>query len=1085
MINILNKKGKNNNNDNKNNEKTNNISTTNNNDVMDKNSSAIKSFIIDSNINVYNELKNVYVTNEAEIKRYFIMNYYQTIPRYYLLCNNKDINTAIYNFSVGSGKTAAGLYVILNNVDLYKKYIFNKQFMPQVLKQNASFEVKKNVIVIGSWVTTTAVINELCKEEFGFIKKEEIQAYKKLLNSNIIEDRKHGEKLKQQINKKIEQYIDFYGYQKFVNNCFPNLNIASISQDTKILIDNYINNNLSISNDFKERLKNNIIIVDECQKLYSFNGLNSFGFAIMCVVKLAKELNIKVVFLSGTMFNTSLAELVPIVNIMSEHNLNTYEKYKTPKGIFIDNDCLESTELIEGFQAMTPTKEFLNVAKELLKDRFIYYNHSEVNNDVDYKGSLYQMIPITNTNSKYQYNTKAAKLKQNVINDESLLLRFPKRPNLPIEQHIGNIAVYNKDNTEIKMLLYSCEVYGIQKQQYKKYLQNNAYQNIDLNEEENEQTVTIHDVGLPPSKDFIKNGIVHNNSGYIGKFLEKEQLKNYSTIGYNLINLCIDKTTKNEKVIVYHNKLNNFGIFQYMLILGTNGFIKFGESPKNNSICKTCGKSYSLHNEDLETRLKHGCCNKFKPIYYYYLVGSMSPQERENIVGNVFNNPKNLYGDLLSIMFVSDVAYSGVSFLNTNNIVLLSKISNISKWTQICARIIRTKSHNMLPYEKRYANIYTMVIHYPDEQKVFNTKFTYEQKYYIVRTLLNENIEQYLEEFTPKTIGYKLFNEPDKITYDDVEQNRLIKMYSNDINKNINNLIDKYVRKFPNKIWKLKTFIKRLCDPKESYTYLNLSKINKTYLVTVLSNNKNIMMFKYQSDNTNDIYINFVDNTDKGKAILTTFTYRDIESIPKNETILYNLLDKLDKSEFLIHRRLYMNKILKFIGNKYDLLTNQQIWWDNIYKVHDEYYDDDENNFILNHRSSNRNPSKMTGFYNGEFIILRTGEVKRINITFPKYNGWKNIPYKFRISCLNTSMSAPFYLHVNIARKQETQEDARRISKGVTCLSFDAKEIEKYLGIRKDKYDNKAEMCIDVMQKLIDKQAENMDDRNLYTPFEK
>ena len=69
-------------------------------------------------------------------------------------------------------------------------------------------------------------------------------------------------------------------------------------------------------------------------------------------------------------------------------------------------------------------------------------------------------------------------------------------------------------------------------------------------------------------------------------------------------------------------------------------------------------------------------------------------------------------------------------------------------------------------------------------------------------------------------------------------------MYSNDINKNINNLIDKYVRKFPNKIWKLKTFIKRLCDPKESYTYLNLSKINKTYLVTVLSNNKNIMMFK-------------------------------------------------------------------------------------------------------------------------------------------------------------------------------------------------------------------------------------------------
>ena len=154
-------------------------------------------------------------------------------------------------------------------------------------------------------------------------------------------------------------------------------------------------------------------------------------------------------------------------------------------------------------------------------------------------------------------------------------------------------------------------------------------------------------------------------------------------------------------------------------------------------------------------------------------------------------------------------------------------------------------------------------------------------------------------------------------------------------------------------------------------------------------------------------------------------------------------------------------------------------------KVTSSIVSDDENNFILNHKSSNRNPNKMNGFYNGEYIILRSGEVKRINITFPKYNGWKDIPYKFRISCLNTSMSAPFYLHVNIAKKQETQEDARRISKGVTCLSFDAKEIEKYLGIHKKNYDNKAEMCIDVMQKLIDKQAENMEDRNLYTPFEK
>ena len=79
----------------------------------DKNNDDTNISMIAKNVNIYEELKKVCITSDALSNRYFILNYYQTIPLYYLLCNNKNINSCIYNFSVGSGKTAASLFVIL------------------------------------------------------------------------------------------------------------------------------------------------------------------------------------------------------------------------------------------------------------------------------------------------------------------------------------------------------------------------------------------------------------------------------------------------------------------------------------------------------------------------------------------------------------------------------------------------------------------------------------------------------------------------------------------------------------------------------------------------------------------------------------------------------------------------------------------------------------------------------------------------------------------------------------------------------------------------------------------------------------
>lgn len=1029
--------------------------------------------IEDKEINIYKEIHDVLITRDAEVSKYFIMSYYQTIPRYYLLCNDNGINSCIYNFSVGSGKTAAALFVALNNIDIYRKYLFNKQFMPKTIDKNLNIELNKNVFVIGSWVTTSAILNELMREDFGFVTKDEINTINKLMNSNILENRKKGEHLKQKIQSKIQKYINFYGYQAFVNVCFPNLSSEAISQDAEILINNYQKGLIDIDSDFKKKLRNSIIIVDECQKLYSINGINSYGFTIMCINKLAEELNIKMVFLSGTLFNTSLSELLPVVNIMTEHREDTYKGFKTKKGIFNEDECLEDIN-IEGVAIKAPTKKFLEAANELLSSHYILYDHNRSQKVTEkYKGEISMEGGITKEDIKKD------------IMDKIVTLKFPNRKNLPQECHIGNIKVNNKKGDTINMLLYSCEVSGFQKEQYKKYLQNNSYNELDI-DDENETTISIHDVGFPPQNEFIKNSIIKNsNNEYMGKFLELNNLKNFSAIGYNMVKICIEKVLNKEKLIIYHNKLQSFGLYQYMLILNVNGFVKYGDSPKSNSLCKHCGKPYILHNEDLNERLKQKVCNDFLPIYYYYLIGDMKQSERDEIVNSVYNNPKNEYGDLLSIMFVSDVAYSGISFMNTNNIIILSKISNISKWRQICARIIRTHSHDALPKQRRYANVYTMVIHYPDETKVFKTKYTYEQKYYILRTILNETIDEYINSLENKTIGYKLFNEPEKIKSSEKEQKKIIEMYSNDIKKNINNIIEKYVLYTPAKIWKLNTFLDRIKDDKESYTFFNLSKISNDYLLSILSLNNSTNIFSYNSDNSKELYIQFISNNFKKSTTVTTFSYLEIENIPKDKTILYSLLKRLEVAELITQKRNILIEIIKFVGKDYDLLVNQHVFWSAIYDIHDEYYEDDETNFFENHCSKNRNINKMVGFYNNEYIIMKDGTTKRINLTFPSYNGWEKIPLYFKITCLMITQSSPFYLHLSIFKKQKEHADGRRVSKGVTCISYDFKEIFKYFKLDPNKYTNKADACLVLMQLLVDKQYENMDDRNVFTPFEK
>jgi hypothetical protein len=342
-----------------------------------------------------------------------------------------------------------------------------------------------------------------------------------------------------------------------------------------------------------------------------------------------------------------------------------------------------------------------------LKNNFMYYNQHLSSKKPTLTSKINVFVPETETLKKY--------------------LVFPKQENLPEEIHIGNIMINSVDDLQ-PIILYSVDVSGEQKEKYSAFLKK---ENLNFDDDDNERVVSIHDAYLPPHKLNSKYKIFEYQNVLDGDFFKLDNLKQYSAIGYEFCKLCKENAFHNEKTIAYHTKIYNFGIKQYCNILKINGFIEYGTTFQKHSLCKVCRNTYQQHNADLQTKLDNKICNQFKPIVFGVLTGNLTQIERDVLTNIIYNSPGNLYGDLLSVLFVSDVAYSGVNFLNTQNIMLLSRITNISKWKQIYSRIIRTGSHIMLKDKEKYAKIYTFVINIPNEKQQF-TKFdgkTYEKQY--------------------------------------------------------------------------------------------------------------------------------------------------------------------------------------------------------------------------------------------------------------------------------------------------------------------------------------------------------------------
>ena len=962
--------------------------------------------------------KNIYqkiLRNQFNSKN-FILKYYQVIPKYYLL---NHVNSLIFHGSLGCGKSAAAIYASTYFLNIIKKNRF-------LNKPND----KRKILVIGAWTTHTAFKDDLLKPVFHLTTIKEMNDIETKLTSSFKEIVEEGEASKKQVQKRISDSFIFKNLQGVFNLAFPNLDQQKFIQNVKPLIDGWKSGELKINVEFLESLRNSFVVVDECQRLYSNQGMNTYGFVIGALIKKSKEYNIHFMFLTGTMINNNISELPVILSILNEDT-------------FIDEtEYFEQKILFDDISITTLKKSKYNEVINSFSDKFIYYNKKSTINGFKIE----------------KYNHEFEELK-----DCKKLIIEPIDKSLPIENHIGNIQFDD-------MNILSLSVQGYQKKMYDNYLKGmnlnelTKNENIDDINDDNDTKNSIHD-GIFDPKD---TSIRYSNGIYTGDGLEYNNLKNYSAIGAFFIKLCIYNTLHNEKTVAYHDRVFGFGIKQYMEILNANGFVRYGLPPNNNCKCKICGITLEKHKET----------HTFIPMRYMALYGEVTEIERMRLK-NIYNQPNNLYGDFASVMLISSVAYSGVSFMSTNHIIILNKISNLSRWKQIYGRIVRSHSHDLLPENKHYVNVYTTVIK-SDEEKGDKCN---EEIYYRIRSKLNEEIDNFTEKIYKNSITDKLFVTPEKLgpEFNTTSERN---MFKNDLESEID-IIFNQMNLNPNLVWLKEDLIKRIKDKLKPVSFVDFNEIDDNYLFNLILQKQLIKLFRYQNVNDKLFCVPNNENTNKYSDFsYTTFKFSDLRMIHIESDIIINIMEKLIitvKNNDDVMTRNLLNKLVKSTNYNIDQFLDSDTFWDAIYLIGDEYYDDDEINFINNHSLKGRDKSKMTGCYMNNKVLKRNGDSFTLRRVTNKYFELKDIPFAFKILSYSTSENLTWFLRLIIIQHVDV-DDARKKNKGLSCYSFDTSKLTKYFSeIEND--ENRRHFCNILLPILCTHVIETHQEKKIINPF--
>jgi len=522
-------------------------------------------------------------------------------------------------------------------------------------------------------------------------KNDILKFYAKDYLKEIPYDKNNEESVKEaekSVKLLINQYYKFMSYKTFYRKVLGERIVDKKIVDNKVQ-KTYRKNDegeyeRDVAVDKIESLDNTLIIVDEAHNLTGIDhGLNNYGHAVKKVIDKSK--NIRVVLLSATPMKNFADDIIELINFIRPKQVPILrEKVFTHVK---SSDMIFKPDGLEYFKAMA--SGYISYFRGA--DPFLFALKKEIG---DIPPSL-MFTPLILCNMRdFQLNAYL-----------EITSKFGEDA---LEKNSGSISNFALPYLENNKLT---SAYG--NDGYNKLLKLLETNHVSLCNQINK---SIFNNKYPNSQQLIR--LSENKLSFTGDILLYQNLEHFSSKMYNCLkNILQSFDGKNgaSTGFVYAN-LKTVGIDIFDEILTMNGFLRYKESGeydiKDNTIDYLYGLTY------VEFRKKYGK-EKFYPATFVKFTGTDEEQEEEepdekiNVLKNIFNDVINKQGKLIKLVLGTKVMNEGITLHNIKDVHILDTHYNLGRVIQVIGRAVRYCVHyDLMSKENPYpdVNVYKYVV---------------------------------------------------------------------------------------------------------------------------------------------------------------------------------------------------------------------------------------------------------------------------------------------------------------------------------------------------------------------------------------
>jgi len=456
-------------------------------------------------------------------------------------------------------------------------------------------------------------------------------------------------------NRIINKTYDFTTYGSFVNRVLglKQFEKDSLGRNTsKQLKDDKGKGLRKKPQDLLTNLNNRVIIIDEAHNVTN----NDVYIALEKVLK--NSYNYRLVLLTATPMYDNPKEIFEISNLLNMNNDHYIPSSSLRNNLFKDN-----INLVEKGES------------NYLQDSIL-------------KSGL---ISVTEKGKELLSRSMLGKVSYLESNKET----FPEKRDIGdplMESKIGTINVVYCNMSDYQYNIYkkalALDSYNTNVEDIQEIDQNNADENIELEKQINgiakssslyknssdASTMTF------PNNTFGKDGFNEAFKEVKGKLILRDATQNIFTSELHIYSSKLKELLNNinnspGNAFVYSNYVNQGGTSLIKQLLLANNYAEYGYSNKND-----------------------------KPTFILY-DDTSSPEDRERL-RKIFNNSENKDGKNIKVIIGSPVISEGITLKNVNQVHILEPSWNMSRINQIIGRAVRHHSHDDLPLNRRFVEIY-------------------------------------------------------------------------------------------------------------------------------------------------------------------------------------------------------------------------------------------------------------------------------------------------------------------------------------------------------------------------------------------